>query len=134
MLTLQINDSGSWRNLVKFEPARREEILRATAVLAGVLGASTKWCLLHADGRREWLQEIGERFPQWHPVTADEPAPLYDVMVSVYCQGDDEPEVLMAYRKKAGDAVFYLSGTADQVVRGVYAFCQVIDPASRVAA
>lgn len=134
MITLQINDSGSWRNLLKFEVQRREEILQAAAKFAGVLGGTTKWALLHADGRREWLPDLGASASHWHPITTADPAPLHDVMVSVFCQGDEAPEVLMAYRKKASSDVFYLSGTPDQVVRGAYAYSQVIEPAQRVTA
>jgi hypothetical protein len=133
MLTLQINTSGAWRHLLTFAPARRAEILAAAAALAGTLGDRTKWSILHPEGRREWLRDFGKA-GAWQAVTADQPAPLVDVMVSVFVDGDVEPETLMAYRKQGGSETFYLSGTADQVIRGVYAFAEVIAPAPRVAA
>lgn len=122
MFTLQINTAGSWRNVLSFEPARRDEILGGLAALAGVLGKGARWCLLRQDGKREWLHDIGERVRTWAPITAEEPAPLQDVEISVFAQGDDEPTTFMAYRKQAGSELFYISGTPDQVVRGAYAW------------
>jgi hypothetical protein len=123
MITLQINTNGAWRNVLTFDPARRDEILAGLAALAGVLGDGARWCLLNQDdGKREWLHDIGERIREWAPVTAEEPAPLQDVEVSVFAPGDEEPTTFMAYRKQAGSELFYLSGTPDQVVRGAYAW------------
>lgn len=130
-ITLQINTSGAWKNMLTFAPERREEVLRAVGTLAGVLGSGTTWCLLHPDGKREWLREP---LSQWRPVTDEQPAPLDDVMVSVFGPGDDAPVVFMAYRRKTGDREFVLSGTCDEVIRGVYAFAPIMGPAPAPAA
>lgn len=129
MITLQINTAGSWKHMLQFEPARRTEILQALGVFASVLGDTTRWCLLHQDGTREWLREP---LSQWSPITGAEPKLLEDVMVSVFGSGDDHPVVFMAYRKTDGE--FYISGTCDQVVRGVYAYAPIIDAAPAPAA
>jgi hypothetical protein len=126
-LTLQINTSGAWKNLLTFAPERRDEILRATAVLAGVLGDSTTWCLVHPDGKREWLK--GPLSP-WTPVATALPEPLVDVLVSVNDGLDDEPIVFMGYLKPDGQWYFTSSG-ADQVIRGVYAWAPVLEPAAQ---
>lgn len=124
-ITLQINTSGAWKNLLTFAPKRRDEVLRATAVLAGVLGESTTWCLVHPDGKREWLK--GPLSP-WTPVATALPEPLVDVLVSVADGLDEEPIVFMGYLKSDGQWYFTSSGT-DQVVRGVYAWQPVPEPA-----
>lgn len=54
-LTLQINTSGAWKNVVKFDARRKAEVVKAAAVLSSALGEDTSWCLLHESGRREWL-------------------------------------------------------------------------------
>jgi len=126
MMTLQINTSGSWKTLLQFAPERRPEILRALGVFAGVLGDAARWCLLHEDGKREWLPN---NLGPWEPITAEQPAPLEDVMVSVYLPGDEEPVTYMAYRKQAGSDQFYISGTADEKLGGAFAWAPVMDPA-----
>lgn len=124
-ITLQINTSGAWKNMLTFEPARRAEVMRALKVFAGVLGASTRWCLLHPDGKREWLADgIGP----WTEVAVTAPTLLEDVMVSVFAPGDAESTVFMAYRKRDGE--YYISGTCDQRVRSVYAWAPVMDGAA----
>ncbi|MEI7036469.1 hypothetical protein [Fulvimonas yonginensis] len=122
LLQLQVNTSGAWRNVLAFEADRRDQVLAGLSALAGVLGDSAQWCLLHPNGRREWLHDIGARVRAWAPVTGEEPAPLQDVEISVFAPGDEEPTTFMAYRKQAGSELFYLSGTPDQVVRGAYAW------------
>lgn len=123
-ITLQINNNGAWKNLTTFAADRREEVLSAVSVFAGVLGDNTRWCLLYPDGHREWLREP---LSQWHPITADQPHLLEDVMVSTFVAGADEsPVVYMAYRKP--DGKFYLSGTFDEAVTGAYAWATVIEP------
>ncbi|WP_424682952.1 hypothetical protein [Frateuria sp. YIM B11624] len=126
MIILQINTAGAWREVLHFEPENREKVLAGLAALAGVIGDSARWCLLHQGGRhhgkREWLHDIGQRIPEWASITPEEPAPLQDVEISVFAPGDDEPTTFMAYRKQAGSELFYLSGTPDQVVRGAYAW------------
>lgn len=55
MITLQINTTGAWRNVLQFEPARRGEVVKAAAGLASAAGSDVSWSLLHANGKREWL-------------------------------------------------------------------------------
>lgn len=133
---LQVNTSGSWRNVLTFEPAKRNAIIAGLAGLANTLGDATTWCLHHPDGKREWLHLEDFQMASWSPITAIEPAPLDDVMVSVFAPGDEEPVVFMAYRKQAGSDLFYLSGTPDQVIRGAYAYASVMvhPPAPTTAA
>lgn len=61
---LQVNLKGSWKHVVPFPPARRVEVLGAVKRLAGILGPNVTWCLLHADGKREWIRigntEVGK--------------------------------------------------------------------------
>lgn len=53
---LQVNTAGSWRNVVEFDQARREEVLAALRVLAVALGPKTaKWCFVLDNGNRVWL-------------------------------------------------------------------------------
>lgn len=126
---LQVNTSGSWRNVLTFAAAQRAAIVAGLAGLATTLGDATTWCLHHPDGRREWLHAEDFQASCWSPITATEPAPLDDVMVSVFAPGDEEPVVFMAYRKQVGSALFYLSGTPDQVIRGAYAYATVMNAA-----
>lgn len=125
--TLQINTKGAWRSVLDFAPHRRAEIVDSLASLAGILGESASWCILRNDGRREWLRDIHLGVSRdWQDITDEQPAALEDVMVSVFSPGDDEPLVFMAYRKVAGSREFFLSGgTADEEVKGVYAFSQI---------
>lgn len=124
MITLQINTSGAWKNVLQFEPASRGRVLRGVDIFAGILESSATWCLLHEDGKREWLQGP---FGPWHSVTAEQPVELIDVLVSTRDAKDDESLVYMAYRKF--DGRWYLSGTPDQMIGGVYAYAEIIDPA-----
>ncbi|HEY4145207.1 hypothetical protein [Pinirhizobacter sp.] len=55
-VTLQINVSGSWKNLITFDASRAPEVRKAVSGLSAALGASAKWCFVHDGGRREWLQ------------------------------------------------------------------------------
>lgn len=55
-MKLQVNENGSWRNLVTFDAKRRDEIVAAAKVFAQVLGADVKWCVVGDDGKREWLR------------------------------------------------------------------------------
>lgn len=57
-MKLQINTAGSWKNVVEFDARRKTEVVKAVENLAGVLGDSASWCILHDNGHREWL-----RFP-----------------------------------------------------------------------
>lgn len=54
-LTLQINTSGAWRNVCKFDPSRRDEVVAAAKVFGQVLGDGVSWGLLHPNGTRAWL-------------------------------------------------------------------------------
>lgn len=54
MNKLQINVSGSWRDVLQFSEADRTQVLRAVELLRGV-AVSASWCIVHAGGRREWL-------------------------------------------------------------------------------
>lgn len=128
MITLQINTSGSWKTMLQFEPARQAEIMRGVRVLAGILGKSAKWCLQREDGSREWLpDDLGP----WEPVTAEQPAPLEDVLVSVYHQGED-PMVFAAYRRGLAPNQWFISGTDhERIVGQVYAWAPCLEPAAR---
>ncbi len=97
LLRLQINTAGFCRDVHNFEVECHVEALNNVAVLA-----STR------DEIHEWLDRSGHRFPKWMPITVDEPAPLEDVMVTVFAPGNDEPLTFMAYRKTAGSIEFYL--------------------------
>lgn len=129
-ITLQINTSGAWRNVLTFAPGRRSEILRGLRMFAGILGNSAKFCLLKQDGSREWLPGLGP----WQAITAEKPAPLEDVLVSVYYPGE-QSVVFAAYRRGTGaDDWFVISGTDhERVVGEVYAWAPCLDPAARPA-
>lgn len=129
-ITLQINTSGSWKNMLTFKPKQRTQILRALRVFAGVLGDRANWCLLHADGKREWLR--GMEHGSWQPVTTDQPSALEDVMVSAYAPGDNEPRTFMAWRTQAvyGPEKWMISGSDCEELRMVvYVFAPIIEPA-----
>lgn len=128
---LQVNTSGSWRNVLTFEPAQREQILTGLAGLAIVLGDATRWCLHHADGRREWLHAEDFATGEWKPVTDAEPAPLVDVLVSAYAPDDGIPHTFMAWRgtTPCGHRVWIMSGTAILLPMQVYAYRTVMEPA-----
>lgn len=131
MPTLQINTSGSWKTLLQFAPERKAEIMRGLRVFAGILGKSATWCLLHEDGKREWLP--GDLGP-WQPITGDQPAPLEDVLVSVYHPGE-EPMVFAGYRKGRGLDDWFISGTdRERIVGEVYAWAPCLEPAARADA
>ena len=54
-MKLQINTSGSWKNVVEFDARRKAEVVKAVENLADILGDSATWCIVHDGGRREWL-------------------------------------------------------------------------------
>ncbi|MFC5525247.1 hypothetical protein ACFPPA_05770 [Rhodanobacter ginsengisoli] len=130
---LQVNTSGSWRNVLTFDPSRRAAIIAGLAGLASILGDGTTWCIHHPDGKREWLH--AEDFavaPSWQPVTADQPPALQDVMVSAYAPDDKVPHTFMAWRgtTPGGLKVWMLSGVDCEELRmEVYAFAPIIEPA-----
>ena len=126
-LMLQVNTSGSWRNVLTFAPADRERILSSLAPLATTLGESTTWCIHHPGGKREWLHAEDFADGGWLPVTAEAPAPLLDVLVSAVDTTDGQREVFMAWRNRAG--VWMLSGTDDPLSLRVYAYRGILAPA-----
>lgn len=121
MLTLQINDRGSWRSLTQIEEARREQVLAGVAVLADVLGPGTKWCLVDENGQREWLAGLR----MWRPVSATAPKPLEDVMVTAWDACDEEPQVYMAWRSNTQPGRWMLSGSDEVLSFAVYAWAPV---------
>lgn len=128
-ITLQINTNGSWKNMLTFAPEQRTKILRALRVFAYAIGDRVKWCLLHADGTREWLD--GMQHGPWQPVTAEQPSALQDVMVSAYHPGDNEPHTFMAWRTAdlARNDEWLISGSDCEALRmKVYAWATIIDP------
>lgn len=127
---LQVNTSGSWRNVLTFEPAQRAAILAGVAELANVLGDTTTWCLHHPDGKREWLH--AEDFAQWRPITDVDPAPLVDVIVSAYDASDREGVVFMGWRDRKG--AWFISGSDEPLLLPVYAYRPVLAPAPAPAA
>ncbi|TAM72339.1 hypothetical protein EPN44_16115 [bacterium] len=129
---LQINTGGAWRNVLTFDPARRAEILASVALLANTLGASAKWCLHHPDGKREWLHAEDFQVGGWLHISATEPAPHVDVMVSAYDASDREGIVFMAWRNAAGN--WFISGSDERLLLPVYAYCPVMNPAPAPAA
>lgn len=62
-VTLQVNTRGAWRNLMEFDEARLAEVRRAVGEFARVMGADAKWCFVHPDGHREWLETPPEAVP-----------------------------------------------------------------------
>jgi hypothetical protein len=123
MITLQINTAGAWKNLVQFDDAEREEVLTGLKGLAQALGDRASWCLLHDDGHREWLRDIGAgAFPGWEDDPAKLPPSLQDVMVSVYDVRDGVAMTLMAWRSDRDPPRWHLTGTDETVPFPVYAW------------
>lgn len=54
-MKLQVNTAGSWKNVVEFEAKDRAAVQAAAGLLARILGASAKWCIVDDFGHREWL-------------------------------------------------------------------------------
>ena len=55
-ITLQVNTSGAWKNVVDFDLTRYAEVVAAVDKLAFAIGTHARWCLLYANGTREWLR------------------------------------------------------------------------------
>jgi hypothetical protein len=55
-ITLQVNTSGSWRNVIEFDAERRARVVLALHMLSRELGGA-RFCLLLPDGKREWLKD-----------------------------------------------------------------------------
>jgi hypothetical protein len=124
---LQVNTSGAWRNVLTFDPAQRAEILASVTLLAKTLGDSATWCLHHPDGKREWLHAEDFKAEDWLHVSAAEPPPLVDVMVSAYDASEREGMVFMAWRNRHG--IWLISGSDEPLSLPVYAYRPVIEPA-----
>ncbi|MGS1014083.1 hypothetical protein ACVCL0_09180 [Rhodanobacter sp. UC4450_H17] len=133
---LQVNTSGSWRNVLTFDPAQRAEIVASLATLATTLGDDTTWCLHHPDGKREWLHAEDFAAGDWKPITDAEPAPLVDVLVSAYSPDDGIPHTFMAWRgtTPCGYHVWMISGAELELRMHVYAYRPIMAPAPVPAA
>lgn len=129
---LQVNTSGSWRNVLTFDPAQRAVIIAGLAGLANTLGDDTTWCLHRPDGKREWLHAEDFAAAGWLPITSTEPAPLVDVMVSAFDACEREGAVFMAWRNTHG--IWLISGSDEPLSLPVYAYRPVMAPAPVSAA
>ncbi len=134
-MKLQINTSGAWRNVADFDASDREGVVRAVGALSGLV--KSKWCMLHDDGKREWIEpDKMDDWARWRPVTPIEPPPLEDVMVTVKNAPDSEPLTYMAFRRPDGGpgyrGGFFLSGADEERITGVFAWapCMPAAPAS----
>lgn len=67
---------------------------------------------------------------QWKAITADEPAPLIDVLVSSIVPGETMPSTYYGWRRATNPAQFLISGSETDVVPGVvYAYAEEPAPA-----
>lgn len=48
LFTLQANDSGAWRNVVKGTQEQMQDIEYHTAMIASIMGKGTKWRIIDA--------------------------------------------------------------------------------------
>lgn len=55
-MKLQINTNGAWRDVIEFQDDRKAEVMKAVDNLAGILGNSASWSVLHDGGRRELVK------------------------------------------------------------------------------
>lgn len=124
---LQMNTSGSWKNVVPFEMERREDVLRAVRTFSSVLGRDVRWCFLHDSGAREWLGSGFHIKLGWKPITPEQPKPLDDVLVSVLEPCDGERLVYQAWRNAEGKWMH--SGSEDPLLLEPYAWDVVPEPA-----
>jgi len=131
-MMLQVNTSGAWRNVLTFAPDIRAQILASMAPLANTLGESATWCIHHPGGKREWLHAEDFQHVDWLPITATEPAPLVDVLVTAYDASDRAGIVFMAWRNK--DGIWMLSASEKPLLLPVYAYRQIMAPAPPPAA
>jgi hypothetical protein len=123
---LQIYVSGSWLDMLYFEPAQRERVTAAITAISGEASNSVIWRVIHVRANpADWLTTPA----RWQSVTDRKPAPLEDVLVSVSMGNDEPPTVFMAYRKAVGEKTFYVSGTSDHIIPGIYAWKHVDEPA-----
>lgn len=82
-----------------------------------------------------WVIEAVKRLEverDWYPITATEPAPLVDVLVSAYDASDRAGIVFMAWRNK--DGTWMLSSGETPLLLPVYAYQQIMAPAPPPAA
>jgi hypothetical protein len=56
IVTLQVNTSGAWRNVITFPSHRLADVREALKPLQEAAGPTAKWCFLE-DGRRTWIPE-----------------------------------------------------------------------------
>lgn len=54
-ITLQVNSTGAWRNVIQFDAARLVRVRVILRMLSRALGGA-RFCLVHVDGKREWLE------------------------------------------------------------------------------
>lgn len=129
MLTLQVNTSGAWKNIVQFHEAARDEVLVGLKGLAQALGDDVTWCLVHGDGHREWLKDIHSgAFPGWEDDPTKLPAPLEDVLVSAWDASEGKGIVFMAWRSDTAHDRWQLSGSDEPLLLPVYAWGPVMAP------
>ncbi len=123
---LQIYVSGSWLDMLWFEPAQRERVTAAVTAISREASNSVIWRVIRVRANPpHWIATP----THWQSVTDQEPAPMKDVLVSVSMENDGPPTVLMAYRKAVGTKTFHVSGTSDHVIQGAYAWKHVDEPA-----
>jgi hypothetical protein len=130
MPTLQINIEGTytWRSVVQFDQAKRDDVLAALKELAQALGPQVRWSILH-DGLREQLHDIHTgAIDPWNDVTPTSPPPLIDVLVSAYDASEDAGVVMMAWRSTADPNRWVISGSEEPIHMPVYGWKPVICP------
>lgn len=49
-MKLQVNTAGAWKDVCHFDTARKAEVAKAVSQLAGIVGVSAKWSVLHDNG------------------------------------------------------------------------------------
>lgn len=134
MLTLQINTSGSWKNVVHFENDKREEVLAGLTGLAQALGNNVTWCFWHHETAcREWLHDLHKAmFPGWNDDPTELPPPLVDVLVSAWDASEGEGVVFMAWRSATQPDRWMISGSDEPLLLPVYAWGPIMAPHSDV--
>jgi hypothetical protein len=111
---------------------RRITVQGKRAVIAGASGALLR---VRIDGDLqtrlyhpidEVVYEPTKRLAlHWQPITADEPQPLVDVLVSSIIPGETKPSVFYGWRRATNPAQFLVSGSETDLVPGVvYAFAE----------
>jgi hypothetical protein len=54
-MKLQVNQKGSWRDVVTFDDVRLIDVVQAVLSLQRAVGESAKWCIVDGVGNRDWL-------------------------------------------------------------------------------